>query len=138
MFTLPIRDIEAITEASFGCWINALWGFVAVYNEEFEFIEQKEAFFILLRRLLSEGRVVLFPPIALSNEDGRPSTPCRSYGGFKYVWAISPAEMIGYLRAHWPQEASDANDGALNAYWYSEQCPQIGWIDKETGEIVAS
>ena len=137
MLTLPIRDTEAIAEASFGCWINALWGFVAVYNEKLEFTEHKEAFFILLRRLLEEERVVLFPPIAL-RVGVEKKTPCRTVGEFQNVWAIPYHQMMDYMRIHWPQEVSDANDSVLNDYWYGDYCPRIGWIDEGTGEIVAS
>lgn len=39
------------------------------------------------------------------------------------------------MRDAFPKNIDNENDDKLYDFWFSEDCPQIGWIDEETGKI---
>jgi hypothetical protein len=47
-------------------------------------------------------------------------------------------EIIQYMRDTFPKNVSDENDDKVCDFWFSEDCPQIAWIDQKTGEIFGS
>ena len=96
-----------------------------------------DTFFARLLEWLETGEGAVFAP-HMYDFPGYWTVPCRSVGEFRNIWAIPYDQMMDYMRTHWPKEATDANDLVLNDYWYGDYCPRIGWIDEETGEIVAS
>ena len=53
------RVSNNIYNEAYGCWINIIY-----YRdyEDFDWLEQKELFLIVLKYLLDEGMVVLYPP----------------------------------------------------------------------------
>jgi hypothetical protein len=113
---------------AFGRWIIGLWG----WFPELTIDEQKEAFLILLKRLLDEGKAVLFLPYGVEPK-------WRSQAGRDDIWDIPHEEMIEFIRRNWPENVKDIHDSDLNIFWYStDLCPCIGWVDQETGKIVAS
>ena len=40
------------------------------------------------------------------------------------------------MRDIFPKDITEENDDKLGGFWFSEDCPQIAWIDQDTGEIV--
>ncbi|VVH62287.1 hypothetical protein BSPWISOX_452, partial [uncultured Gammaproteobacteria bacterium] len=60
----------------------------------------------------------------------------RKYGDT--VWGLPSKEIIQYMRDVFPKDIEKENDGKLIDFWFSEECPQIGWVDQKTGEIVVS
>jgi hypothetical protein len=40
------------------------------------------------------------------------------------------------MRDAFPKDIKNKNDGKLIDFWFSKECPQIGWVDQQTGEIV--
>ncbi len=112
----------------FGLWINSLWP--SHLAEPLSF--KKATFLTLLQRLIEDGHVVLFVPNGVPRQ-------VRSQAGFDAIWAVPPAEMIRFIEDHWPTQVTDDNDPELNTFWYDPaRCPGLGWVDPETGEIVAS
>jgi len=134
-----------LSRGPFGSWINGLFSTVTPpYDPQYpilRFDEQKELFFQLLERLLSEGRVVLIPPLDISRySDGRrrESIKRRVQDGDDRIWDEDPRIMVEYMRKTFPADAVHEDDLVLNDYWYSTACPQIGWVHPETGELVFS
>jgi hypothetical protein len=124
--------IHDVWDGAFGQWINGLWG----WFPELSLDEQKEAFLILLKRLLDEGKIVLFVPTVMQQSDEINAE--RSYREWDHIWNISNEQMIAHIRNTWPCNITDEHDSELNLYWYMGVCPEIGWIHPETGELVAS
>jgi hypothetical protein len=61
------------------------------------------------------------------------------HGQYKWdVWDIPNEEIIQYMRDTFPKNVSDENDDKVCDFWFSEDCPQIAWIDQKTGEIFGS
>ncbi len=121
-------------EGAYGSWISGLWG---EYEELHTFQETKEAFFVLIERLLQNGHIVFFPPQAFFL-DGKFNTPTRSCVGRDDVWDVSDQELLEYIRTHFPETATTADSPEITDFWYSDYCPRVGWIDKANGCIIAS
>ena len=124
--TMEFNNLVETLEHSFGMWINGLWGNMLFDNREWSFCEQKEAFFILLRRLLEEGRVKFVQPEAdvYYNATLNPH-PRYTINDPEAHWEAPPEEIIAYLQEHWPNTATDKDDADLNAYFY--RMPAIIW-----------
>lgn len=111
-----------------GLWINALFSVVTIPELTLE--EQKEAFLLLLRRLLDEGRVYLEEPAD------------AAYGSKTVlnadVWAAPHEHMIEHIHRYWPEDIEDENDLRLTDFWYDIHCPRILWFDEENNRLVGS
>lgn len=118
---------EEILECSFGQWIRSLWAWFPDLSYE----DQKEAFLLLLQRLMQENKVFLFMPRDVPEV-------VRSEGPYWDIWDIPINEMIDHIRKVWPADVKDEDDEDLLVFWYEGDCPNIGWIDPETRAIVAS
>ena len=118
--------VEAIydecIEQQFGLWIIGLF----FWFPELDFRYQKESFFILLRRLLEEGRVKFVKPEAdvYYNATLNPH-PRYTINDPEAHWEAPSEEIIAYLQEHWPNTATDKDDADLNAYFY--RMPAIIW-----------
>jgi hypothetical protein len=151
------ENLSDVARSAFGCWINAIWGFVPVWlNHDINHTDQKEAFLYLLERLLREGKVLLTPPALIEDQepyywviaDGyavsgdnprRPATRAAEDEPNRFrVWDVPIEKQIAYIRDVFPNNVSDPNDSDLNIFWYDGRCPWIGWIDPETGVLWAS
>lgn len=135
-------DIEKIVKKEYNEWIEICFGnwihclFLRGDNKLF-FHEQKEVFFLTLKKLLDDGKVVIFhpdSPVNMTQEDVQ-----------KWIWDQSSEDIVQYIRDIFPQDIKDENDDMLTNFWYgfapynsSTSCPRIGWIDQDTGELVAS
>ncbi|CAC9427891.1 hypothetical protein [uncultured Gammaproteobacteria bacterium] len=122
---------EAVYD-SFGTWIGFWYG-----DKNLTFEETKEVFFLTLKKLLDDNKVVLCPPIALKNAPVRNQYNKKGVLEWVVVWDIQNEEIIQYMRDAFPKNVSDENDGKVYDFWFSEDCPQIGWVDQKTGEIVS-
>jgi hypothetical protein len=49
----------------------------------------------------------------------------RKYGDT--VWGLPSKEIIQYMRDVFPKDIEKENDDKLIDFWFSEECPQIGW-----------
>ena len=117
----------------FGYWIhNGVW----YGDEDLTFDEAKEVFFLTLKKLLDDNKVVLCPPIALKNEPVKNQYDKKGKLASCVVWNIPSKEIIQYMRDAFPKDIEDENDRKLIDFWFSKECPQIGWVDQQTGEIV--
>lgn len=142
-------------EASpFGLWIRALFSVPAWLAAELPFSQQKEAFFLILTRLLSEKKVVLTTPPCLDESepgywivaDGytqhepqrRADRTDETEPNRFWVWDVPIERQIEYIRSAFPKDVADEDDSELNLFWYMEKCPRIGWIHPETGVLFAS
>jgi len=134
-------DIEKIVkkeynewkEICFGNWIHCLF---LRGDDNLSFCEQKEIFFQTLKKLLDDDKVVFFHPF--------PEAKVKLYtyyvDGEKYqeeLWDETSENIVTYIKEIFPKGITDENDDILTEFWYAE-CPEIGWIDQKTGEIVAS
>jgi hypothetical protein len=92
--------------------------------------------------LLFLGLVVFFPP--------EPNSKIKIYkycsNGEYYadsgeyeeeLWDETSENIIAYIKDIFPKDITNENDTRLTDFWY-DTCPEIGWVDQETGEIVAS
>ncbi len=129
-----MKGNEPIEELCYGCWISCL--FPSNYGKYFE--TQKLQFFDLLKRLLDERRVVLFPPYRYKRDDGGFDVPCKSLYGRDDIWDISSEDVIVYFEKVWPKDVMYVNDESLFLFWYEADCPGLGWVDEENKAIVAS
>jgi hypothetical protein len=127
-------------DEGFGTWIhNGVW----YGDESLTFEEAKEVFFLTLKKLLDDEQVILSPPTKLHTPpvkflDPYPKSHIK-HGQYKWdVWDIPNEEIIQYMRDTFPKNVSDENDDKVCDFWFSEDCPQIAWIDQETGEIFGS
>lgn len=56
------------------------------------------------------------------------------------VWNVSSDKMIEYIRSVLPKDLKHLNENIKDTqdewgkFWYYD-CPQIRWVDKETGQI---
>lgn len=152
MLSEEILDIlfeESIdpNQSPFGLWINALFKLMSLPTpylpRELSFAEQKEAFFLVLERLLREKKAVLLPPWNLeSDAPVRKMTEWNDYGDKSdadiWVWDIPIEDQIAYFRRVFPADAADPDDSDLNLFWYMGVSPLIGWIHPDNGKIVCS
>jgi hypothetical protein len=44
------------------------------------------------------------------------------------IWGLPSKEIIQYMRDVFPKDIETENDGKLIDFWFSEECPQIGWV----------
>ncbi len=129
-----MKENELIEDICFGKWIICL--FETNFDQPFE--TQKLLFFDLLKRLMDEGRIVLFPPYRYQREDGGFNATCKSLYGRDDIWDVSSEEVIDYFKEVWPKEATNMHDSSLHEFWYLSDCPGLGWVDEENKAIVAS
>lgn len=148
------RECLAPEESPFGLWIRALFSVPPWVDAKLPFSQQKEAFFLLLARLLKEGKVVLTPPPCLDKSepghwiiaDGytdhdpqRRADPTDEGEPNRFwVWDVPVERQIEYFRSAFPKDVTDADDGELNLFWYLKECPRIGWLHPESGVLYAS
>lgn len=128
--TMEIQNQAEIAADSFGMWITGLWGNVLFHHRELSFFEQKEVFFVLLERLLREGKVKFVKQDAdvYHHYDAKtkvPYHPSQTVNDPETHWDAPIVEILKYLRARWPEGATQKDDLALNAYFY--QIPTIIW-----------
>jgi len=124
------RYWEAVYD-SFGTWIGFWYG-----DKNFTLEETKEVFFQTLKKLLDNNKVVLCPPIALKNAPQRKQYNKKGELEWVVVWDIPHEEIIQYMRLAFPKDVKNENDDKLRDFWFGEECPHIGWVNQETGEIV--
>jgi hypothetical protein len=125
---------EELIDDCFGYWLGFWYG-----DESFTLEETKELFFLTLKKLLDDNKVVLFAPYSMFNENTSQwdkTITIRKYGDT--VWGLPSKEIIQYMRDVFPKDIEKENDDKLIDFWFSEECPQIGWVDQKTGEIVVS
>ena len=120
------NDVDLIydecCEHAFGQWVNGLF----TWHPNLPFLEQKEAFFILIRKLLNEGRVKFVKPDADVYCRGETnSTPKLTINDIEAHWNASTDDIIFYLRGKWPKSAAHQDDLDLNAYFY--EVPALIW-----------
>ena len=121
---------ESIYKTVRGCWLD-----IYFYSDDFNFTEKKAFFFMFIRRLLDEKRIVFSPPVCLLEEAGKEIHYEFSGAGEPLIWKAATDEIIACLRQGFPASANNEQAPELVAFWYSDQCPQIGWVDLETGKI---
>ncbi|SMN17559.1 hypothetical protein CRYPA_508 [uncultured Candidatus Thioglobus sp.] len=124
-------NYEELIEDCFGQWIGFWYG-----DANFTLEETKEVFFQTLKKLLDDDLVVLFPPYTMFNT--KISRWDKTKTTIKYgqtIWGLPNDKIIEYIKSVFPKDIKDENDLKLTNFWYSEDCPQIGWIDQETGKI---
>ena len=141
-------EIHNIIDLEYQEWIDVGFGkmifgiFVRGDDKVFTIDEQKESFFYLLKKLLDDNKVVFFPP--------EPNSKIKIYkycsNGEYYadsgeyeeeLWDETSENIIAYIKDIFPKDITNENDTRLTDFWY-DTCPEIGWVDQETGEIVAS
>ncbi len=131
----PIEHIDEIVRDSFGLWITGLFSTISSWNPTLSFQEHKEAFFWLIEQQLRAGRIKFIAPGAdcyVSPENPHPRLTIQDE---EAQWHETPTAIVAYLRAQWPEHASDENDSDLVTYFCS--IPGVIWVG-EDGTLVAS
>jgi hypothetical protein len=142
---------EYWVEGSFGLFV----GNIFPNFEELSFAEQKQAFFYLLKKLLDDKKIVIFPPqefLPHKDECTHWRTPIKVYAepdigygkSYTIIWNENTDKKIAYIKKLFPKEAKHENDTILHEFWYGYNryektpCPNIGWIDPDNGYIHSS
>ena len=129
IYEIVDSKLYEIYHGYFGCSCLTVFS-----NEEYEFDtieEDVEAFLYLFKRLVDEGLILVHAPI-----NGEPQ---KEIQGDKF-WDVSSDRMIEYIRSVLPSNPKflwgglDDKDDEWGKFWYYD-CPQIRWVDKETGQI---
>ena len=118
-----VSDVYAdCIEAQFGLWITGLF----YWWPDLTLEDQKRAFFLLLRKLLEEGRIKFIKPDAdiYFNAEHNPN-PKLTINEVESHWEADTDEILSYLNEKWPHTAKDEHDVELNAYFY--EIPAIIW-----------
>ena len=114
-------------ETTFGSYVTTLYIKYDKYNAQ----ENAEAFLYLFKRLIDEGLILAHAPI-----NGEPEKEIQG----DQFWDVSSDRMIEYIRSVLPSDPEflwsslDDKDDEWGKFWYYD-CPQIRWVDKETGQI---
>lgn len=124
--TTDIENEEQIVSDSFGMWIIALWGNISFQNPGLALQEYKTSFFMMLEKLLDEGKVRFVKPDAdvYYNAKTNPN-PRYTINDVESHWNVNTEEILSYLKDEWPSAAKDKDDLELNAYFY--KIPAIIW-----------
>ncbi|WP_247313718.1 hypothetical protein [Ralstonia pseudosolanacearum] len=131
----PIEHIDEIVRDSFGLWITGLFSAISSWNPTLSFQEHKGAFFWLIEQLLQTGKIRFIAPGADCYTSPENPHPRLTIQDEEAQWHETPAAIVAYLRAQWPEHACDVNDLDLLTYFYS--IPGIIWVG-EDGVLVAS
>lgn len=128
------RIYDLICQDSWGGWLGFYYE-----GEDFSIDEHREFFFMMIRRMLDEKRVVFTPPVQVwkdAEKTGQQVSVREGYSSEPFeIWDLSTDELIQYFREVLPTDFKDINDQRISHFWYDEKCPQIGWVDLETGKI---
>lgn len=134
MFTQ--EQLDEIIDWSFTNWVDSLHGlgnkfFEKDLGREVTDEEEQEIFLALFKRMIDEGLILAHAPI-----NGEPE---KEIQGDKF-WDVSSDKMIEYIRSVLPSDPKylwsnfGNKDDEWGKFWYYD-CPQIRWVDKETGQI---
>ncbi|MBO9097239.1 MULTISPECIES: hypothetical protein [unclassified Rhizobium] len=128
--TTNIKNKELIISDSFGMWITGLWGNIFFQNPDFTFGEHKQAFLSIIKELFDDGRVSFVKPGAdvYYNEKTNPN-PKYTIQQPESHWGVSSDEIVDFLLAEWPEDASHRDDPQLNGYFY--KVPAIIWKNND-------
>lgn len=107
------KEYPSVLEDCFAHWSICLW----FKYDGLSFEENKTAFFLLLERLLQEGKVEFCPPDDPLCDKGK-------------HWEASVDDVITYLKNGWPTTAIVEDDSDLNLYFY-DYVPAISWLGKD-------
>jgi len=107
---MTIPNLDKIYSDAFGLWISSLFSAIEGNNEGMTFDDQREAFFAVLSLWLDQ-RMIRFCS---------PSDPLGE------VWDAPVTDIVDYLKARWPPNATDAHDPDLNLYFY--EIPALLWV----------
>ena len=112
----------------FGCSLLTLF---TQDDLEFETIEDDiEAFLYLLKKFIDSGFILVISPL-----DGEKE---KTIQNIKF-WDTTSDKIIEYIRKKLPKNLNSlyggiSNDDSFIKFWYKD-CPDIRWINKETGKI---
>lgn len=155
------EDVEKIYEeclieenGPFGKWINSLFYLIVRKTGNVSFFDAKEVFFVILNKLIKDGKVVLSPPPCLDDVEPGYYVISDGYSNRQqyrkayradadepnrfWVWDAPVDKQISYFRSAFPKDVSGPEDVELNLYWYLDKCPRIGWLHPVTGVLYAS
>lgn len=124
----------------FGCSSYTLFWNYDEFNGNLEY--NFEAFLYLLKKLIDNGEILVLVPYYFYDKKTKIySTKTKKIDKERDVfWDISSDEIINYTRSVLPKDLKDiSNSPNINKqnyvdFWYND-CPQIRWVDKETGKI---
>ncbi|ASM35197.1 Uncharacterized protein conserved in bacteria [Campylobacter sputorum subsp. bubulus] len=129
------EQIDVIYNENLGYWVNCLYGWGnEFFSEQLErkltYEEEAEVFLALFKRMIDDGLILAISPTK--------DAPEKEIDGLS-VWDVSSDKMIEYIRSVFPKDiihlkGLEDTDTAYIKFWY-EDCPEIYWVDKETGKI---
>jgi hypothetical protein len=119
------RYVECV-QNQFDLWIIGLF----YCFSDLALDDQKTAFFMLLTRLLKEGKVRFIKPGAdfYYNERTNPN-PKFTINDIEAHWIAPTEHIVQHLKVAWPEEADNKDNSKLNAYFY--EIPALIWRDDE-------
>jgi hypothetical protein len=122
-----ISQLDSICENSFGLWINGFFGTIKGHYPDITFEEHKEAFFWLIEKLLSEGKIAFKKDVSIAGtfKSGDKSEAQRALEE-TYLWHAPPAEIAAYFRKIFPKHVTSETDVDLIFFWFTDS-PYIVW-----------
>lgn len=130
---MNIEQENRIIGAVFGQWVSALFGAVCGCYPNTKFQEQKEMFFLLLEKMLKNGRVMFIVPGADCYISPHNPTLKLTIENPEAHWNAPVSEIMDFVRNKWPAQANDVNDIELTYYFY--ELPGLIWVGDD-GKLV--
>ncbi len=129
------QQFEEIVRDSYGLSLSGLFSAIGGSNRDLPFAKHKDAFFSMLRELLSSGRIRFIAPGADCYISPTNTRPKLTIEDVEAQWQASPDEIIAELNSHWPTDVSHENDPRLTIYFYT--MPGLIWVGPD-GKLIAS
>lgn len=129
------EQIDKIYDDCLGFHIDALYGwgndfFSKKLKRKLTYNEEAEIFLALLKRFIDDGIILVCCPVS--------DEPEKEIEGIKF-WDTTSDNIINYIRSIFPKNlihlsGTEGTDDEFIYFWY-QHCPEIGWINKETGKV---
>ncbi len=130
------KDLNFVIDEYFSNWVSSIYYagryiFIDKFHKEPTSDEALKIFLALFKRMIDEGLILAGAPI-----NGEPEKEIQG----DQFWDVSSDRMIEYIRSVLPSDPEflygglDDKDDEWGKFWYGK-CPQIRWVDKETGQI---
>ncbi len=130
------KNLNFVIDEYFSNWVSSIYYageyiFIDKFHKEPTYEEALKIFLALFKRMIDEGLILAGAPI-----NGEPEKEIQG----DQFWDVSSDRMIEYIRSVLPSDPKylcsnfGNKDDEWGKFWYSD-CPQIRWVDKETGKI---
>jgi len=124
---VKIENLEELAKGIEGLSLRPLFCKIRELNQDISFWQQKDAFFWVLEKWLSEGRLKLVSP----ERSALPPEQAEDLG-LPLYWEAEAESITAELRDKWPRNVLDENDDELKKYFF--KLPKVIWIMPEEAD----